>query len=93
MIDKLPNKIIVKHNKDCYKLIEKQRAFDKTIKLFYLLQTNNLKVCPKTLQLRIKDRLGCMRYMISGYKTTREEAEQRLLEKLNTSKLNNLILI
>ena len=91
MIDKLPNKIIVKHNKDCYKLIEEQRAFDKAIELFYLLQTNNLKVCPKILRLQIKDKPGYARYMISGYKTIREEAEQRLLEKLNTSRLYNLI--
>ena len=91
MIHKLPNKLIIKGNKNYYKLTETQSSAGR-IELRYVFHTNNLKMCITMLILQDKKRPWRNISMTSGYQNTRELAESKLLDKLNKANLDYLIL-
>lgn len=94
MINKLPNKLIIKDNKNYYKLTE-TKSHSGRIKLSYVFQTNNLKLERMrrgNIILQDKKKHWWNISMTSGYQGTRELAENKLLYKLNKANLDYLIL-
>ena len=89
MIDKLPNKI--KYNGDYYKLITIDYDYG-GVEMFYLSETNNLKINHVKLVLKEMKYPFWRTVIASGYEPSKRKATEILLRKLNLTNLNDITL-